>query len=124
MTTSQRQGPILVRSRQAEKRLQLGSAWDNHDLVFPNEIGRPLEQGNLLRRSFWPLLKEANLPQIRFHDLRHTCATLLLRQDVHVKVVSELLGHASIKITLDIYSHVLPDMQEQAVRAMDNLLGR
>jgi len=59
----------------------------------------------------------------RFHDLRHTAATLLLIQGVHAKVVSEMLGHSSIGLTLDIYSHVLPDMQQQAVTAMEHLLG-
>ena len=94
------------------------------DLVFANEIGRPVEQGNLLCRSFWPLLSTAGLPRIRFHDLRHTAATLLLHQGVHPKVVSELLGHSSIGLTLGTYSHVLPDMQQQAVTAMDTLLTR
>ena len=113
----------LHRSRQAEERLQLGRAWDDLDLVFCNEIGRPVEHGNLMRRSFWPLLEKANLPRIRFHDLRHTATTLLLLRGVHVKIVSEMLGHGIIKITLDIYSHVLPDIQEQATAAMDALLG-
>ena len=97
------------RARQAAERLQLGAVWDDHDLVFANGIGRPLEQGNVLRRSFWPILERAALPRCRFHDLRHTCATLLLQQGVHVKIVSEMLGHSNIKITLDVYSHVLPD---------------
>jgi integrase len=110
------------RGRQAVERLQLGRAWDDQDLVFANAIGKPVEAGNLLRRSFWPLLAKANLPRIRFHDLRHTAATLLLSQGVHPKVVSELLGHSSIGLTLDIYSHVLPDMQQQAATAMDRLL--
>lgn len=65
------------------------------------------------------LLKKAELPHKRFHDLRHTCATLLLTKGVHPKVVQELLGHSSIFITLDAYSHVLPNMQEKAVAAMD-----
>jgi integrase len=70
-----------------------------------------LEGGsNLRNRSFKPLLKRSGLPQIRFHDLRHTCATLLLSKNVNPKVVSEMLGHSSISITLDIYSHLLPDM--------------
>jgi integrase len=103
--------------------LQLGAVWDDHDLVFANEIGRPLEQGNVLRRSFWPILERAALPRCRFHDLRHTCATLLLQQGVHVKIVSEMLGHSNIKITLDVYSHVLPNMQTQAVDAMHRLFG-
>jgi integrase len=69
------------------------------------------------------LLKRAGLPEIRFHDLRHTCATLLLSKNVNPKVVSEMLGHASIAITLDSYSHVLPDMQDSAATAMDSVLS-
>jgi integrase len=67
-------------------------------------------------------LKRAALPPIRFHDLRHTCATLLLSKDVNAKVASEMLGHSSISITLDIYSHLLPGMQESAVRALEEAL--
>jgi integrase len=66
------------------------------------------------------LLRRAGLPDIRFHDLRHTCATLLLTKGVHPKVVQEMLGHSSNSITLDIYSHALPNMQGEAVRAMDS----
>jgi site-specific recombinase XerD len=95
--------------------------WEDHDLVFANEIGKPVEAGNLLRRSFWPLLDKAEIPHIRFHDLRHTAATLLLQQGVHPQVVSELLGHNSIGLTLDIYSHVISDMQQQAVAAIHTL---
>ena len=69
------------------------------------------------------LLKQAGLPEIRFHDLRHTCATLLLSKNVNPKVVSEMLGHASIAITLDTYSHVLPTMQESAAKAMEDALS-
>ena len=72
---------------------------------------------------FKPLLKRAVLPEIRFHDLRHTCATLLLSKNVNPKVVSEMLGHASIAITLDTYSHVLPTMQESAAEAMEDALS-
>jgi integrase len=67
-----------------------------------------------------PLLKRAGLPQIRFHDLRHTCATLLLTKNVNPKVVSEMLGHATIAITLDTYSHVLPNMQSEAAQAIED----
>ena len=91
-------------------------------MVFANEIGKPIEAGNLLRRGFWPLLGKAGIPRCRFHDLRHTCATLLLGQGIHAKIVSEMLGHSSIGMTLDIYSHVIPDMQQQAVAAMSALL--
>jgi len=110
------------RSAQAEERLRLGAVWEDNDLVFANEIGRPIEAGNLLRRSFWPLLKRAGLPRIRFHDLRHTAATLMLGQGVHPKVVAEMLGHSQISVTLDLYSHVTPTMQQQAAQAMDALL--
>ena len=111
------------RASQAEERLALGPAWDDLDLVFPNGVGRPMEHSNLRIRSFQPLLMKAELPKIRLHDLRHTAATLLLLQGVHVKVVSEMLGHASIAITLDLYSHVLPDMQREATAAMDRLFS-
>ena len=76
-----------------------------------------------VRSSFKPLLKKASLPDIRFHDLRHTCATLLLGKGVHAKFVQELLGHATISITLDTYSHVLPGMGDAAAGAMDEALG-
>jgi len=82
-----------------------------------------MEHSNLRIRSFQPLLMKAELPKIRLHDLRHTAATLLLLQGVHVKVVSEMLGHASIAITLDLYSHVLPNMQREATAAMDRLFS-
>jgi integrase len=69
------------------------------------------------------LVRRAGLPDIRFHDLRHTCATLLLTQGVHPKIVSEMLGHPSIAITLDTYSHVIPGLGAAAARAMEDLLG-
>jgi integrase len=89
----------------------------------PNEIGERIDGITLYRHRFLPLLKRAGLPLIRFHDLRHTSATLLLLQGVHPKVVSEMLGHSTVSITLDLYSHVLPEMQRDATRALDKLLG-
>jgi integrase len=82
-----------------------------------------MEAANLLRRAYWPLLKKAGLPQIPFHALRHTAATLLLRKGIHPKIVQELLGHSSIAITLDLYSHAVPTMQREATAAMDALLA-
>ncbi len=85
--------------------------------------GEPLDRRDLTSRRFKPLLKRAKLPEkTRFHDLRHTCATLLLTKNVNPKVVSEMLGHATIAITLDTYSHVLPNMQESAAAAMEDAL--
>lgn len=111
------------RAAQASQRLLLGAAWQDLDLVFTNDIGGPMEPANLIRRSFQPLLKRAGLPPIRFHDLRHTAATLMLSQGVHPKIVSEMLGHSQINITLDLYSHVTPTLQRQAAAAVDDLLS-
>lgn len=87
---------------------------------FTTRVGTSVSPHNLTNRSWKPLLRKAGLPQsTRFHDLRHTCATLLLTKDVHPKIVQAMLGHSSITITLDLYSHVLPDMQEKAMKAMD-----
>ena len=91
--------------------------------VFSSKNGTSLSVHNLHNRSWKPLLKDAGLPNIRFHDLRHTCATLLLSKGVHPKLVQELLGHSSIEITLDTYSHVLPSMGDGMASAMDDLLG-
>lgn len=110
------------RKRQLEERMERGALWSDHGLVFPSSIGTPFLGGNL-NRTFKPLLQRAGLPKIRFHDLRHTCATLLLRQGVNPKFVQELLGHADISLTLNVYSHVLPDMGDAAAGAMDAALG-
>lgn len=110
------------KAAQAEERLGLGAAWQDNDLVFANEVGRPVEVRNLMRRSFVPLLERANLPSIRFHDLRHTAATLLLGGGMHPKLVSEMLGHTRISTTIDLYSHVTPVMHQQAAQAMDAIL--
>lgn len=93
-------------------------------LVFCDTQGGPLRKSNLVRRSFLPLLKRAGLPAIRFHDLRHTAATLLLAQGVHPKIVQERLGHSQISLTLDTYSHVLPGMGREAASKLDALLMR
>ena len=82
-----------------------------------------MRQYTLTGGHFKRLLKRAGLPHVRFHDLRHTCATLLLSRGVHPKFVQELLGHATISITLDTYSHVLPGMGDHAARAMENVLS-
>jgi integrase len=102
---------------------RIGSLWSENGLIFASEKGEPINRHNLTRRSFKPLLKRAGLPQIRFHDLRHTCATLLLTRNVNVKIVSEMLGHSTIAITLDTYSHVLPNMRDQAAAAMEEALS-
>jgi integrase len=102
---------------------RVGSLWNENGMKFASETGEPLNRHNLTRRSFKPLLKRAGLPEIRFHDLRHTCATLLLTRNVNAKIVSEMLGHSTIAITLDTYSHVLPNMRDQAAAAMKEALS-
>jgi integrase len=100
-----------------------GSLWRENGLIFASETGDPLDRRYVTTHRFKPLLKRAGLPQIRFHDLRHTCATLLLGANVNPKIVSEMLGHASIAITLDTYSHVLPNMQSEAAKALEDALS-
>ena len=111
------------RSGQLEERLKAGSLWENNDLVFTTETGTPVYPGNLRNRHFKPALERAGLPgEIRLYDLRHSMATLLLAGNENPKIVSERLGHSSITLTLDVYSHVLPDMQKGAVEKLENLL--
>jgi integrase len=99
-----------------------GSLWRENGLMFASERGEPLDRRYLTSCRYKALLKRAELPMIRFHDLRHTCATLLSK-NVNPKIVSEMLGHASIAITLDTYSHVLPNMRDQAAAAMEEALS-
>jgi integrase len=101
----------------------LGDRYQDQGLIFTTDTGGPINPSNLRQRSFAPLLKRAGLPHMRFHDLRHTCATLLLSRGVHPKFVQELLGHATIAITLDTYSHVMPNMGDATARAMADALA-
>jgi integrase len=109
--------------RQLREIDRAGAAWRENGLIFASETGKPLERRYVTNHHFKPLLKQAGLPQMRFHDLRHTCATLLLSRNVNPKIVSEMLGHASIAITLDTYSHVLPNMQSEAAKALEDALN-
>jgi integrase len=111
------------RKKQLEEKMKLAGLYKDHGLIFASGVGTPVNPENLVKRSFKPLLKKAGLPEIRFHDLRHTCATLLLSRGVHPKLVQELLGHATIAMTLDTYSHYLPSMGDQAAGAMGNAFG-
>jgi integrase len=117
--------PFLDRQRDDQARRQhvLGSDWVGSGLVIDSGDGDPLHPCTLTSR--WRLfLRREGLPPIRFHDLRHAHATLMLSQGVHPKVVSERLGHASVGITLDLYSSVLPSLQTEAAQAIDGLFTR
>lgn len=113
------------RKRQAEEKLGIGSLYKDQGLVFAGEGGGLINPSNLRQRSFGPLLERAGLgdQHITFHDLRHTCASLLFQRNVHPKFVQELLGHSSVAITLDTYSHMLPGMGGEAAAAMGDALG-
>jgi len=111
-----------LRRRQMEERLKVGPRYKEQGLVLASAVGTPISPANV-RRAFERILKAAGVERIRFHDLRHTHASLLLARGIHPKVVSERLGHASIAITLDTYSHVLPSLQEEAARDLDAWLA-
>lgn len=134
------------RRKQAEERMLLSAEYQDNDFVFANPFGKPLHRDNLGRQNFRRICERAGLgeygpvpakpkgqpgprkkrpfrPRHRPYDLRHTCATLLLKKGVNVKIVSELLGHASVTLTLDIYSHVIPGMQEMAATEMEAMFG-
>ncbi|MFB6355291.1 MAG: site-specific integrase [bacterium] len=95
--------------------------WERPELVFSTKNGTIIQPRNV-RRRLNKLLEKADCPSIRFHDLRHTCATLLLSQGVNPKIVAEQLGHTKISTTLDLYGHVCPTMQEQATQAMGDIV--
>lgn len=109
--------------RQAEARLRLGPEYQPYDLVFATATGGPLHSENLNARNFKAVRDRAKLPpDVTLYTLRHTCATLLLLAGENAKVISERLGHSSIVMTLDIYSHVLPSMQQAATEKLERML--
>jgi integrase len=110
--------------RQQAERQALGVDWKEHGFLFPSEVGTGISGRNLVRH-FKSVVKKANLPQhIRFHDLRHTAATLLLEQGQHPKTVQAILGHSQIGITMDVYSHVALHEQEKAVQSLEGLFRK
>ncbi|MFD4664001.1 tyrosine-type recombinase/integrase [Streptomyces halstedii] len=110
------------RERQQEERRAVGARWSDSGLIFTTPIGGPLDPANLTRR-FGRLLRCAGLRRIRFHDLRHSTATLLLEQGIDLVVIKELLGHAHIGVTAGVYAHVRLRLQRQAINALGDALG-
>lgn len=110
------------RARQAAERLAAGPVWQDNGLVFASVIGTLLEPRNV-NRHFERIRDEAGLSWVRLHDLRHACATFLLAQGVEPRTVMEILGHSTIRLTMDTYSHVLPDRLQAAAEAMNQTLG-
>lgn len=111
------------RIRQLEAKLKAGSSWQDHDYVFSTLTGTHLRPNHVVV-ELKKILVKAELPNIRFHDLRHSAATLLFAAGVHPKVVQEILGHTQISMTMDIYSHVIPGMQEDAMNKLNESLKR
>ena len=112
------------RARRAKALLALGHRLTSEDLIFSDASGTPLHGRHVTQRHLAPLLREAGLPAIRFHDLRHTYATLQLAAGTSPKLVAEVLGHKDVGITLDRYSHSQPTMHREAAERLDAMLGR
>jgi integrase len=110
------------RKAQLQARLWAGTRWQEGDFVFTTSIGTPMDGADVTRR-FQRLLAAAGLPRMRFHDLRHGAASLLLAQGVHARVVMEMLGHSTIALTMNTYSHVIPELQREAAYQMEAVLG-
>jgi integrase len=110
------------RRRQVSERLAIGTSWTDRNLVFPNNWGEYMNPEWFRRREFRPVLESAGLRQIRFHDLRHTFATLQLANNQPLKIVSEMMGHTRIAITQDLYTHVSAAMQRAAADALNEAL--
>ena len=121
--------PVAVlrahRTRQNEERLRLGDLWQDHNLVFPDRVGKPLDHNNLYNRDYKPLLGRAGLEEegFTFHSLRHTFATELFNQRKRPKIIQSLLGHSSITQTMDTYSHLMDGVGGDAVDGLDEAFG-
>ena len=109
--------------RQVAEKLWAGSQWQESGLVFANRFGRPTQARRVIEQ-FHTALAEAGIRRVRFHDLRHSCATLLLVQGVSPRVVMEVLGHSEIALTMNAYSHVVPELQREAAQRMQAILER
>jgi integrase len=114
--------PMAVKALIEQRKRLMAEGLSASEWVFPDTTGGPVRKQNLVRRSFKPILQKAGLPDIRFHDLRHTAATLLLAAGEHPKIVQERLGHSQIALTMDTYSHVLPSMQKAAADRVQAIL--
>jgi len=107
--------------RQISEKDKMGNQWDENDLVFPSSNGKPIHQRNLLRK-FKKILRDSGLREIRFHDLRHTAASLMLNHGIPTIIVSKRLGHSKVSITMDTYGHLLPGMEQETANFIDGLV--
>ncbi len=105
-----------------EERLFHGKDYEDNDLVICTRTGKPMIPRNLCK-EFYNLTEKLGLPKIRFHDLRHTHATMLIQQNVNVKLIADRLGHSDIETTLNTYIHVFPDMQKSVSEKLDKIMN-
>jgi integrase len=110
------------RRQQDEQRLLAGESWTEQKLIFTTRLGTPVDTSNILHR-FQQILKEAGIEKMRFYDLRHTHASLLIAEGVHPKKIAERLGHASIKLTMDLYGHLFDGSDKESADRMQKLFG-
>jgi integrase len=106
----------------ALKRWRLACPPNDLDLIFPSEAGRPLAESTMVRKFFKPALRKAGLPDIRFHDLRHTDASLLIEQGENIKYIQTQLGHSSPIVTLEVYAHLMKPVNQEAARKLENTI--
>ncbi len=111
------------RKEQAAERLKLGEAWAHPELVFTTRLGTYLSPSHIRQRSLRPLLERAGCPRVRFHDLRHSAATLMLSQGVQPRVLQDVLGHTDIRMTLGTYGHVVREQKKEAAAKVDAFLA-
>ena len=121
-------GPPLIqvlkehRAKQNETRLKVGSAWANNEIVFCENDGSPLDADNLYHRDFKFILKKAELRSIRLHDLRHTFASILIAVGHNLKYIQNQMGHSSIKVTMDLYGHLMPEVFQGAAQKSEDFV--
>jgi integrase len=94
------------------------------NLLFPNADGKPMDPDNMIKRRFDPVISKAKIEKIRFHDLRHTSVSMLIAKNVPVKYIQKQVGHTSIQVTMDRYGHLLPEVEQQGIDAINNILKK
>lgn len=112
-------GPVTMSEL---KKWSLACPPNDLDLVFPNQHGKPIVHSNLLRQHFWPSLKKAGIPQIRFHDMRHTFASMLIDQGENIKYIQAQMGHSSPTVTFNTYAHLLKPTNQRAARTLEETI--
>ena len=120
--TSNRKVDIGQTTSNELKKWKLACSPNDLALIFPNESGEPIDHHNMMKRRFLPALKAAKLPQIRFHDLRHTYASLLIHQGENIKYIQSQMGHSSPMVTLNVYAHLMNQVNQDSANRLENTI--